>query len=86
MLRALPGIKEDGQSLTIDAGWEVSMQAGRIGTPIAAGQIERITLHEAFGVFETHKAQRVVVLLDEIRGFTAEPSTTDRKGRKTGFV
>ena len=86
MIRALPEVKEDGSSILFDASWEVTLHSGRNGATFSVPQITRVTLEEEFAVIETHKNQRIVVLLEEIRGFAAEPSSTDRKGRKTGFV
>ncbi|MEI8258596.1 MAG: hypothetical protein WCJ30_23230 [Deltaproteobacteria bacterium] len=86
MLKALPDVKEDGASLVLDAAWEVTMHAGRNGAPISATLVTKVTIENEYLVLETHKSQRIVMLIDEVRGFTAEPSTTDRKGRKTGFV
>jgi hypothetical protein len=85
MLKALPDVKEDGTTFLLDPAWEVMMHVGR-HSPISAQQITRLSIEDEFLVLETHKNQRIVVLIDEVRGFTAEPSTTDRKGRKTGFV
>ena len=88
MIKALPDVKEDGNSLLLDGNWEVTLHAGRATGGMQIQQITRLTLETDFVVIETHKGQRVVMLLDEVRGFAAEPSTTDRKsgGRKTGFV
>lgn len=86
MLEALPDVKEDGGSLVLDAAWEVTMHAGRNGAPISAVLVTKVTIENEYVVVETHKNQRIVMLIDEVRGFTAEPSTTDRKGHKTGFV
>ncbi len=88
MLKSLPDVKEDGASVLIDPNWEVTMHAGRNGAPISVVLITRVTLENEYVVAETHKNQRVVVLLDEVRGFQADPSSADRKGggRKTGFV
>jgi hypothetical protein len=85
MLKALPDVKEDGAVILLDPAWEVMMHVGR-HAPISAQQVTRVTIENEYVVVETHKNQHIVVLLDEVRGFTAEPSTTDRKGRKTGFV
>ena len=86
MVKALPEVKEDGSSLLFDANWEVTVHAGRDGGVTSVQQVTRITLENEFVLIETHKNQRVVLVLDQIRGITAEPSSTDRKGRKTGFV
>jgi hypothetical protein len=86
MLKALPDVKEDGASVLLDPSWEITMHAGRNGAPISAQLVTRVTIENEYVVVETHKNQRVVMLLDEVRGFAAEPSMTDRKGRKTGFV
>jgi hypothetical protein len=86
MLRALPEAKEDGNSVLFDAGWDVSMQAGRDGAPLSVPQLTKVTLDQEFLIAETHKGQRVVLDINEVRGFTAEPSSGERKGRKTGFV
>jgi hypothetical protein len=86
MLKSLPDVKEDGASVLLDVNWEVTMHAGRNGAPISVQHITRVTIENEFVVAETHKGQRIVMLLDEVRGFAAEPATGDRKGRKTGFV
>jgi hypothetical protein len=87
MLKALPDVKEDGNNVLLDGPWEVTVHAGRAGAPMSVQQVTRVTLEAEFAVLETHKNQRVVVLLEEVRGMTAEPSSVDRKsGRKTGFV
>jgi hypothetical protein len=86
MLKALPDTREDGNSVLFDPSWEVSMHAGPHGAPVNVQQLTRITVEQEFVAAETHKGQRVVLAIGEVRGFTAEPSSADRKGRKTGFV
>ena len=87
MIKALPAVKEDGDNLIVDDGWEVTLHAGRQGASMTIPQINKIALQDKFLTAETHKGQRVVLLLDEVRGFIAEPSSADRtRGRKTGFM
>jgi hypothetical protein len=86
MIKALPDVKEDGNSLLFDGDWEVTVHAGRDGGVMSVQQVTRVTLESEFAVLETYKNQRVVVVLDQIRGLAAEPTPGDRKGRKTGFV
>jgi hypothetical protein len=86
MLKALPDIREDGNNVHVDPGWEVTLHAGRGSAPVSIQQVTRVTVENEFLVVETQKNQRIVLILDDVRGFAAEPSSTDRRGRKTGFV
>lgn len=87
MARALPGVKEDGGALLFDESSDVTLHLARGAAVIAIQQITKVTLHEAFLVADTHKGARIVALLDDVRGFTAEPQSGDRRsGRKTGFA
>jgi hypothetical protein len=88
MIKAIPDVKESSEGYEFDPAWEVALQIGNNGASSAVQQVTRITLQEEFASMETHKGQRVVVLLDEIRGLTAEPSGERGKGgaRKPGFM
>jgi hypothetical protein len=86
MLKALPDIREDGNSVLFDPTWEVVLHAGPHGSPVNVQQVTRVTVEQEYILIETHKNQRVVLAIGEVRGFAAEPSSVDRKGRKTGFV
>jgi hypothetical protein len=86
MIRALPEVREDGNSLLFDPGWEVTLHAGGDGAAMSIQQVVRATLEQDFVVLETHKSQRVVLALALVRGLTADPSSVDRKSRRTGFM
>lgn len=86
MLKALPGTREDGGNMLIDEAWDVTMHTGRNGAVLSVQALNKVTIQGDFLIAETHKGQRVVMLLEEVRGFIAEPSTNDRRGRKTGFA
>lgn len=87
MLKSLPDVKEDGPTFHIDTGWDVSAYAGRVGAPLTVQQVKSARFEDTFVVFETKKGQQHVLLIEEMRGFSADPGSQDhRSGRKTGFV
>lgn len=87
MLKSLPDVKEDGATFHIDLSWDVSAYAGRVGAPLTVQQVKSVRLEEHFVTVETKKGQLHTLLLEEMRGFSADPGSQDHKtGRKTGFM
>lgn len=86
MIKSLPDIEEDGATYTFGTQWDVSVIAGRAGAPLTVQQARALRLDELFVVLETRRGHVHVIAIDELRAFSAEPTSADRSGRKPGFV
>lgn len=87
MLKALPNTREDGNSVIFDpTNWAITLYAGRGGQAVSVEQVTKVTVETDFLIAETQREQRFVLVMEDVRGFAAEPCASDRRGRKTGFV
>jgi hypothetical protein len=75
-----------GNTLTVVAGWDLTVHAGRVGAPWSLQQVTELTLDNDLLSGKTKKGQRFAFPVDELRGAVAESVPTDKSGRKTGFM
>lgn len=86
MIKSLPDVTEDGGNVRFDSSWEVTVHAVRGSAALSITHVESLRIGDGFVVLETSKHQRIVLALEDVRGLAAEPSRTDKGGRRTGFV
>lgn len=86
IIRAVCESEASGDTITVTAGWELTVHAGRAGAPWSIQQVQKITIDESLVTGETRKGQRFAFPIEEMRGAAAECAPSDKSGRKPGFM
>jgi hypothetical protein len=86
LLHSVCESEDSGETITVNAGWDVTVHAGRAGAPWSLQQVLKITITDALVTGETRKGQRFAFPIDELRGAAAECAPDNKSSRKTGFM